>query len=422
MSADHIERIGDVYFATLKVPKELRELLGRHKFKQTTKTGDRRRAKEIAAPIVAAWKAAIREARGQGDSAIIAARGIRSAYLAVKDAHPDSMESAAQMALAEHIAARAEAMEAAGDAEGAARFAKVATGQGRPLQDYRAGWAAANKHLALKTQEQMHKDVDTLLERFALLEDVTHAAVRQWVRELHNKGASASSLERMVSFWRSFWRFVTAQEDLGPERQPFTKIELPKASRKAPTDVRQPFAPADVVKLWNAAEEGGDWRLADLIRLAAYSGARIEELCSLKLADVSAKSFTIREAKTAAGVREVPIHSALRPVVARLSKRAKEEGEVYLIPGLTFNKYGDRSNAIGKRFGRLKEAQGFGPQHVFHSIRKTVVTLLENAGVSENLAADIVGHDKPRMTYGLYSGGATLGVKAQALAMVAYPV
>jgi hypothetical protein len=50
-----------------------------------------------------------------------------------------------------------------------------------------------------------------------------------------------------------------------------------------------------------------------------------------------------------------------------------------------------------------------------------VVTLLENAGVSENLAADTVGHDKPRITYGLYSGGASLVVKAEALEKVKYP-
>jgi integrase len=64
---------------------------------------------------------------------------------------------------------------------------------------------------------------------------------------------------------------------------------------------------------------------------------------------------------------------------------------------------------------------GYGERHVFHSLRKTVVTLMEDAGVSENLAADIVGHEKPRITYGLYSGGASLATKAQALAKVKYP-
>ena len=50
------------------------------------------------------------------------------------------------------------------------------------------------------------------------------------------------------------------------------------------------------------------------------------------------------------------------------------------------------------------------PGIVFSPIRKTVVTVLGNLGVLENLAADIVGHEKPRITYGLYSGGATLEV------------
>ena len=92
----------------------------------------------------------------------------------------------------------------------------------------------------------------------------------------------------------------------------------------------------------------------------------------------------------------------------------------HVLSGLTVNKYGDRSNAIGKRFGHLKTELGFGRQLVFHSIRKTVVTILENAGVAENIVADIVGHEKTTMTYGLYSGGLSLAVKREALDKLAY--
>ncbi len=63
---------------------------------------------------------------------------------------------------------------------------------------------------------------------------------------------------------------------------------------------------------------------------------------------------------------------------------------------------------------------GFGSQHVFHSIRKTVVTILENAGVAENVVADIVGHEKTTMTYGLYSGGVSVAVKRDALDKLTY--
>jgi integrase len=75
---------------------------------------------------------------------------------------------------------------------------------------------------------------------------------------------------------------------------------------------------------------------------------------------------------------------------------------------------------MGTRFGRLKKGAGFGKELVFHSIRKTVAALLENAGVSENVAADIIGHDKPTMTYGLYSGGASLAVKREATQKLRY--
>jgi hypothetical protein len=46
---------------------------------------------------------------------------------------------------------------------------------------------------------------------------------------------------------------------------------------------------------------------------------------------------------------------------------------------------------------------------------------LENAGVPEGVAADIIGHDKPTTTYGMYSGGASLSVKREALEKLAYP-
>ncbi len=45
---------------------------------------------------------------------------------------------------------------------------------------------------------------------------------------------------------------------------------------------------------------------------------------------------------------------------------------------------------------------------------------LGNAAVPENVAADLLGHDKPRITYGLYSGGTSLAVKAKALEKLAY--
>jgi integrase len=106
----------------------------------------------------------------------------------------------------------------------------------------------------------------------------------------------------------------------------------------------------------------------------------------------------------------VPAHSAIGDLLVRLVLDSKDG---YLIPVSTTNQYDERSAPIGKRFGRMKAEMGFGPEHVFHSIRKTVATLLEDAQCPEGIAADIIGHDKPTMTYGLYSGGSSMATRRE---------
>jgi integrase len=92
----------------------------------------------------------------------------------------------------------------------------------------------------------------------------------------------------------------------------------------------------------------------------------------------------------------------------------------YLLFDLTANQYGKRSVQVGKRFSRVKTTLGFDGHHDFHSIRKTVSTQLERAGVSEGISADILGHEKQTMTYGLYSGGSSLEQKAAAVGLIDY--
>jgi hypothetical protein len=41
--------------------------------------------------------------------------------------------------------------------------------------------------------------------------------------------------------------------------------------------------------------------------------------------------------------------------------------------------------------------------------------------VAEGVVADIVGHEKDTITYGLYSGGTTMAVKRLALDKLTYP-
>ena len=79
------------------------------------------------------------------------------------------------------------------------------------------------------------------------------------------------------------------------------------------------------------------------------------------------------------------------------------------------------SNALGKRFGRLKKLvlkDGSTRQKCFHSIRKFVVTTLEQGGVAEGVAADLVSHQKPHITYNVYSRGSSIEQLSHAIAML----
>jgi integrase len=416
----NLERRFNRWYAVLVVPKDVRAAVGKFKFIQSLGTSDKRVAQAIAAPILAHWRAVIREARGESDGVAREALRWREALAAEKDPQVRAV-------LEDQVIERAEAIgqplagNSGRDHPTAQRFAEIAFGQSTPSTLHFEAWKA-QLTLAPKTQDQMKKDVALLVERFSTLEAITHQAVKGWLGELEAKGLSSSSRSRIVSFCRNYWHYLKHVDAVPSDSDPFAKLGTSRRRGKNGGGKRasawEPFRAADVVTLWKTARATGDTQLADLILVGAYSGARIEELASLKVSAVSGSTFKIADAKTAAGVREVPIHSRIKATITRL-KKDSEDG--YLFSRLTENKYGDRSNAIGKRFGRLKASLGFGEKHVFHSIRKTFITLLENAGVSENLAADIVGHEKPRITYGLYSGGASVAVKAAAVEKVKYP-
>jgi integrase len=98
--------------------------------------------------------------------------------------------------------------------------------------------------------------------------------------------------------------------------------------------------------------------------------------------------------------------------VKRLINDSTDE---YLIVTKSRSKYGIRSDPMVKAFGRLKTAQGFGSDRVFHSIRKTVITQLVRANVQGTLIAELVGHETGLVTFDVYSQGATTAQKFDAI-------
>lgn len=408
------------YYAVFYVPKDVQHTLGRTKFTRSTETGDRALAERRASAFVTSWKAFIADATHQSPDPVIADALSLHAELTRHPRSPGLVEDFIdEMAL--EIGAK--------DAHAAQAFELIATGKRKPLSTLISSWKSheVSRKLRTKTIDQMVADVSPLASDLKTAHRMDERTCSIWINYIAtSQKLTASSVTRIVGSCRNFYRYLKSIGEVsGKDSDVFViPVEYRKSKRhNAKAGNRtiswKAFTDDQVVVLHAEALIKRDQLLADLIFLGAYTGARIEEICSLKCLNVSltATTFDIVDAKTEAGVRVVPLHSSIQFRVTTLVEESKDG---YLLSGLTFNKYGDRSNAIGKRFGRLKNALEFDRTLVFHSIRKTFTTMLENAGTPENIAADIIGHDKPNMTYGIYSGGASLKTKRAAIEHVSY--
>lgn len=150
-----------------------------------------------------------------------------------------------------------------------------------------------------------------------------------------------------------------------------------------------------------------------LCLIAAYSGMRLNEICSLRTTAIQKSEgvwfFDVTEAKTEAGDRRVPIHSAI--LKAGLLEFVKH-GDEWLFPGLKAGGPDDkRSWYVSKRFTELRRGLGVvrldpvsGKDKVdFHSFRRSAIQALERARVPQSEAAQIVGHERAGITFGTYN-------------------
>lgn len=451
LRARHLEKRGRRWYAVLDVPEDAQGKLGepweskgqkKKRFFQSLKTESESEAERLCPLVIAGWKSVIDAARnGRATrqslgslskkdlaraldlrSSIAAPGSDTEALLFTEDKYGNEQAETAKDFFTSEASDRAIELQRT-DPRMAQIFYDIATGRSFPLREGFEPWLESLRGESPKTIDMKRTDIDRFIQRFPYSTDVTKKGLRVWITQMQTEqNLKPATINRMLSFCRGFWRYLHETGKLEDLEGVFTDLNVgSKAKTKAAkAEKRQHFTAKDCVRLLDAAAtEKEDRPLARLIWLGMWTGCRIEELCSLKCSSVAEESFTVEDAKTAAGNRIVPIHSRLMLLVTHLVQTSSDD---YLIEGLSLNKYNDRSNAIGKRFGRLKKELGFRPQYVFHSIRKTVATELENAGVPEGVSSDILGHQKNTMTYGLYSGGNGLKVMQDAIEKLAYPI
>jgi len=389
----YLEQRRNLWYATLTIPEDVRHWFdGKRKFVQSTQTSDKRLAQSKAHALVLEWKAQIEEARGNTGNDFNALEWALEAKKTLESTSDNSANEALYFGFMEALERRfPDEIE---------KLSGVITGTRTPFGGHVDEWLKS-LDISQKTIHQRERDLKLFTTRLHTVQEITGVSVRSLLVELTKpeseggKGYGLSSLKRVTGAARSYWEYLQELELAPIELQPFivprslvkSKQVRENATR---TGKRKPFSGEDLRRLRRASLDKGDETLADLILLGAYTGARIAELCSIKLVDASTELLVINESKTEAGVRQVPVHSELVNTISRLIDSSSDG---YLLSGLsTNNQYGDRSTAIGKRFGRLKTELGYGKEYVFHSTRHTFTTAARSADKTELGYKKVIGH------------------------------
>lgn len=407
---NHLEKARNKWDAVLTVPTELRGVNGLPslRFRKSTGTPDKRKACTIASQLVAGWKLLIEQARGNDTGFLADAIQFREDIEKAQDAeYKDTLEAV--------LLDRVGDMGQSQGFSQAKQFYDVAMGVQTPHSLHFDNWKA-QLTVSPRTIEQYSKDTQLFIEQFPVIEDVNKKEVSLWLDGLSAKGVTKDTQRRIIKGCRNYWKYLSRYNIKRMVEDPFHQVILAdKGKKKVP---REPFEPHELVELWAMARDAQEDVLADLIVLGAYTGARIEELCSLMVKDVAEDVFNIIDSKTAAGVRAVPIHSRIKPVIKRLKDGSKDG---YLLPNLPLDKFGKRGNAMSSDFSDLKKKAGHGDTKTYHSLRHGFVTALVNAGVMEYHIADIVGHEKKGITGNVYAKAINIDVKRVAIEKVSYP-
>ncbi len=427
----YYKRKANVIMAYLELSPKLRKIFGKPRFSASTKTNDMKTAKRRGAVLEAQWKAQIAAAT-QTSSWEQEAEFWRTV---MNNAKPEQRsliqelidEQASllvyQGAVASNVVdAEDPFADQLPESVAADTMVKIATGNLTKLSEHVEKYRQHIAALEPKTVDATFSNIGLLTSKYSYLEDIDG---QEFVDIFIQQGLANTTIKNKYGYVRGFLNYIKK----GAGDALFKDITLPKESKKGKVKKKANVAWTinEVVALYHEARKPDrygriDYELIDLIDMGRYTGGRIEELCSLKIEDVhdDCSWYEVIDAKTDSGFRKVPIHSKLRPIMQRLCVSSTDG---YVISGLTFNKYNDRSNAIGKRFGRLKESLGFkGRTKSFHSFRSTVCTFFKNAGIPEATAADIVGHEVDSMTFGLYAGEVDMQIKKGAIEVIDYPV
>lgn len=411
----NLELRGKIWWAYRTVPPKLRAIVGKRTLRRSLATSDLAEAQQLKLQALADFAAELDHARRTGtcktDPVAHHAREMQGFLTDVVGADGRPASSSMRAAL---ITLEAHKVELQFGKPAAKRFATLIADPKESQLDVHLAEFQAQSRATPKTQAEQRTALRRLLawKPSLTLTNLDRRTASQYVAQALTFTDSPVTKNKQITCLSSYWRWLQRKGyvDDNPWRGQF----LPKG-RPGERLQERPFSDVEVETLLAGPAEP---RLADTMRIAALSGMRIDEICMLRVRDCVHGLFTIRKAKTAAGIRQVPIHPALNDIVAvRTSGKAADEFLIHeLGPAPKADAVRARSDPLGKQFVRHRRdlkvddvLEGRRRSLVnFHSFRRWFVTKAEHAGQPPWVIESVVGHKRTGMTLGVYSAGSSL--------------
>lgn len=243
------------------------------------------------------------------------------------------------------------------------------------------------------------------------VEGVTRKVAGRYITEAFVKPkVHWKTANKDISCLSSFWKWL---EPKGYAKENVWKGQSLQKQRQPGGTGKRPYTDAEVARLLNGSTHA---YLKDAITIAAASGMRIEEIAQLRVASIVDGCMDIKDAKTAAGERKVPIHSAIASIIERRCKgKAARDFLFHELPAEGETVTLERSSRIVKAFTRYRRdigvddrVEGARQSRVdLHSLRRWFMKSARDAieagaqGFTPWTVADVVGHDAKEMALGL---------------------
>jgi integrase len=360
---DYLKLRGRTYYVHVQIPAHLRKAAGgKWEFIRTLKTGDLNEANKRKHPDVAAFKQQINalERHKPNDLGELYEKAL--AWREAMERHkgevlykePDGAPYYATDEFLSQISEEAEEFLETRGEKAADTFYKIAKGQGMLLRAQVDPWLTEQANTTNQTKAQ-HRTVLRAFIAWAgedvFVESVTRRYAGEYVSHLLGPAANLKrkTAQRYVSSLSSLWSWLEAR-GLAQDN-PWTRQGISKKSKRGEAPKRSQWTDEALAKVLL-----GDFTprytaiLHDLVALV--TGARLDELCTLKVTDVHKGEdgwwMDIQQGKTEAAVRKVPVHDSAAHVLERRSKGSGGFLFEGLVPGGPDKK---RSWNVSKAFG-----------------------------------------------------------------------